>query len=114
MTNPVTNEARARALVLDAFTKNGATEEPDGTLHLTFTIADLEAAIAAALEEAEMREREACAKIADRWGAGAMIVQDEPGRSRYSRHDLQTYTNVAGRGIAEDIRSRTQKETPNA
>ncbi len=48
---------------------------------------------------------EACAQKADYWGNGGFVVQEEPGRNRYNLRDLQAYTNVAGRGIAEDIRA---------
>jgi len=63
----------------------------------------------------EMRDEafEASAKCADYWGAGKWRVEDEPGRSRYTRHDLQTYTNLAGRGIAEDIR-KLRRASPSS
>jgi hypothetical protein len=57
-------EAKARDLLLGAFTKNGA-EERDGVVTFEFKISDLVSAIAAALEAERLEEREACAKIID-------------------------------------------------
>ena len=74
-------------------------------------IQNLVSAISFALEEAVRQEREACAARADYWGKGNLIVQNEGARSRYTLRDFQTYTNVAGRGIAEDIRSRGKEES---
>jgi hypothetical protein len=56
-------EAKARDLLLDAFTKNGA-EERDGTITFEFKISDLVSAIAAALEAERLEERAACERIA--------------------------------------------------
>lgn len=61
-----------------------------------------EEAAAQAIRNAVIEE---CAEIADKWGKGDWRVQPEGKKSRYDLQDLQTYTNVAGRGIAEDIRS---------
>ena len=46
----------------------------------------------------------AAAEIADGWGKGKWVVQQPGTRVRFSLHDLQVYTNMAGRGVAEDIR----------
>jgi hypothetical protein len=64
------------------------------------------AAIASALAEAEMREREACAKIV----SDTANSQRDLAKGNYSHEHHAAYMLD---GAASSIRSRTQKETPD-
>jgi hypothetical protein len=97
MTKPVTNEDRARAVLREI--QQIAFGDAD---QICFEVEDFGttvlSAIAAALAEAEMREREACAKIAD----DIELANRENGFSDVA--DAVIYA-------AASIRSRTQGNT---